>query len=454
MKRKLIYILTFVGLCLFTILSTPVSLAEAPSAPTGNIKITTDIKNNENTNLVDLDSVVTRLAFIEDEAGTKYFCLDADKWYPYGNPYSASEILNNPTTAWLLHNYYYNQQIIENENEETKYAITQLAIWAFTNPEKYGNLAVVQNNQIVLDLIAEANTHEDDLSAEEFMKQISLSLNPLSQKLSLSEDGMNYVAQVEKSFILPPSTVEFSLIEGLYFSYNGMNITNKVNVETIGNLKNISIDKSYLDSIYQQGIPIKIDLTSTLSGSFFVGVAYYTSDSRFQPLGTVENLTLEKNIEASAELLLEKEQPLGSIKLIKKEANSDKRLVGAEFALLDKDKKIIQTLTTDANGEIIFKDVPFGDYFVQETKAPLGYVKDDTLRPVTIDENSLNSTVQLTLDNQKELKLGKIKLVKKEKGSDKRLVGAEFALLDKDKKIIQTLTTDANGEIIFKDVPL
>ncbi|MDT2829303.1 SpaA isopeptide-forming pilin-related protein [Vagococcus carniphilus] len=446
MKKKILtgLILFFIGL--FVSIS-GVTYAEAiESSPTGTVKITTDLKNNENTNLSDLNSITTRLAYIEDEAGKKYFCLDADKWYPYGNYYSASEILKNPVTSWLLKNYYHSKNIISDQNAETQYAVTQLAIWAKTNPDKYNDSPVIKNNQIILDLMAEADTHANDLSAEDIMKNANLSLNPLSQKFKLSEDRLNYVAQLSKVPNEFLAMADYTSEDSLVFTYNNQNITEHVKVNGDNLVKNITVEKQFFDSIYQKGVPLKIDLAATIKASLFVGVAYYTENSSFQPLGSVENLVLDKKLEAHAEVLLDK----GAVQIKKIDKANKQPLANATFTLKDLAGNILETKTTDINGDIRFENLDFGNYIIEETVAPDGYNATNQIFNVTINEATPNLTYDLIVENDKKIEqLGNIKLTKLEDGTNKKLSGAEFALLDKDKKVIDKKTTDINGEIVF-----
>lgn len=450
MKKKSIVGIVLFIVGLFTTFGMTTFAESTQNNPTGNVKITTDIKNNTNTNLVDLDSIVTRLAYIEDENGAKYFCLDADKWYPYGNFYSASEILKNPITSWLLQNYYHLNQIISSQNEETRYAATQLAIWAITNPSKYADLPVITNNPIIMNLIAEANKHTNDLSAEEIIKRAEMALSPFSQRFKLSQDGSHYIAHLNTIPNDYLSSIEFLETSHFSFSYNGQDISKNITLKETENGQILSVDKLFFDSIYKYGVPLKIDLTSIIKGSFFVGIAYYTSDSRIQPLGSVENLTLEKSLAASAEIYLDR----GQLKINKIDGTTKKPLAGATFTLKDINQTLIGTKTTNENGEILFDNLDFGQYLLEETLAPSGYENKQQTFNVTIDEKTPNLVYQLTVENKKqEVLVGEIKLIKTDEKTNTRLNGAEFSLLDKDQKIIDMKVTDKNGEISFSKLP-
>ncbi len=74
-------------------------------------------------------------------------------------------------------------------------------------------------------------------------------------------------------------------------------------------------------------------------------------------------------------------------------------LADVEFQLIKKTAKpneyIIQTATTDANGEFTFENVPYNDYLIREVAAPTGYTKMSDFK-FKLDENT-------TLNKQPDL---------------------------------------------------
>ncbi|MGG0292387.1 SpaH/EbpB family LPXTG-anchored major pilin [Bacillus pacificus] len=104
----------------------------------------------------------------------------------------------------------------------------------------------------------------------------------------------------------------------------------------------------------------------------------------------------------------------GSITLTKVDEKDNKKLEGAEFQLLDKNgneliidgKPVVGT--TDENGIITWSKLPYGEYQIRETKAPIYEEKDGTKKsyqllrepiPVTIDAD--HKKVELTVKNNK-----------------------------------------------------
>jgi LPXTG-motif cell wall-anchored protein len=84
------------------------------------------------------------------------------------------------------------------------------------------------------------------------------------------------------------------------------------------------------------------------------------------------------------------------------EADHNVLLKGATFTLHRKvgsSWKLINTLTTDINGQIVFDKLKSGDYMLEETVAPTGYELDSTKIPVTI--NSTNKNIAHKATNKK-----------------------------------------------------
>ncbi len=150
----------------------------------------------------------------------------------------------------------------------------------------------------------------------------------------------------------------------------------------------------------------------------------------------------------------------GSIALTKL-GDGDQPLAGAEFTLCGADGNPVEGFdpqTSGADGKVAFTDVPYGDYQIVETKAPVGYA------PLTIDKVSLRDgntdVVEGTLDlgDKRDTAQGSLTLTKcaaeHEGGSTVVMSGIEFQVLDSKGNLIDTQTTDDNGKATFANLPL
>ena len=82
-------------------------------------------------------------------------------------------------------------------------------------------------------------------------------------------------------------------------------------------------------------------------------------------------------------------------------------LTGGEFVLKDESGNVIQTGTTNENGEFIFRGLKPGTYTIQQTKEPKGYIINNNIYRFkmrndgkTVDENS-GEEIQIIIENEK-----------------------------------------------------
>ena len=170
---------------------------------------------------------------------------------------------------------------------------------------------------------------------------------------------------------------------------------------------------------------------------------------------TVENtqnyvVTAGESATATANTNLKINTNISSIEVQKISENTKMPLEGVKFELY-KDEKLIDTKSTNKDGIIKFENLYPGSYILKETETNKRYVLDE--EPVNINvEYSENK--KLIISNK--AKTGNIKIMKVDKDNNEiRLSGVEFELYDKEEdKMIGNYTTDENGEIFIKDLPI
>lgn len=161
-------------------------------------------------------------------------------------------------------------------------------------------------------------------------------------------------------------------------------------------------------------------------------------------------------------------------------------LIGAEFDIIANEdikdpadgtvkyKKgtVVQHLITSGNdGSVVANSLPLGSYAVKETKAPKGYVLNETPQVVTL--KYVNQTVELVSEKasftNERTKL-EVNVNKESKETKNKLEGAQFGLYSKDgisitkmkdgaitletlvkpDALIETATTDESGKVTFE----
>ncbi|KRN89569.1 hypothetical protein IV53_GL001247 [Ligilactobacillus ceti DSM 22408] len=134
-----------------------------------------------------------------------------------------------------------------------------------------------------------------------------------------------------------------------------------------------------------------------------------------------------------------------------------KPLLGAKFTLINKnDPKINFEATTDVNGQLEFKDVPFGRYILKEVKAPTGFeqILNQAGQEIVVSDKPL---AQIEIKN-KPIKRD-VSLKKIDTDTHKPLAGVEFGIFEKDlvtnkvaTKPIQKAKSNLQGLVEFKDI--
>ncbi|HFJ9319376.1 TPA: SpaA isopeptide-forming pilin-related protein [Bacillus tropicus] len=161
---------------------------------------------------------------------------------------------------------------------------------------------------------------------------------------------------------------------------------------------------------------------------------------------------IEVVVEANkvVQVQVENAKELGSLQVIKKDAESGKVLEGAEFKLKNEAGQVVgETKTTNKDGVVKFENLVPGKYTLEETKAPEGYKAVE----VTVEVNVLaNEVVKQEVMNEKLT--GQFEIVKVDANDKTKLLsGAEFEVY-KDGKKVAELKTDESGKVMSPKLPL
>ena len=170
--------------------------------------------------------------------------------------------------------------------------------------------------------------------------------------------------------------------------------------------------------------------------------------------------------------------PTGNFTIVKVDKeNPNTRLPGAIFNLnsTEAGHAVIQKVTTNANGEAEFKEIPAGKYLLTEIQAPADYQNPKEYYTVQVTENNGKFEVSIEplrnldesggyvfqITNTKTQTAGNFTIVKVDKEvTTKKLTGAQFTLTalnengEPASEPDYEKTTDANGEAKFENVPL
>ena len=158
----------------------------------------------------------------------------------------------------------------------------------------------------------------------------------------------------------------------------------------------------------------------------------------------------------------------GSVYVVKTaEGAPNANLSGAEFSVyadvdgngeFDPETDTLFGKLEYADKEYSLSDLPVGGYFLHEDKSPEGYTADDGYYYFKLTEDG--ERVEVTNTNHKDAgfvnkkQSGSLRIIKVEKGTDKRLEGATFCIKDENGQVVAEGKTDKNGEIFFDDLPV
>lgn len=173
---------------------------------------------------------------------------------------------------------------------------------------------------------------------------------------------------------------------------------------------------------------------------------------------TPQQAVIKSNDVAVVEFL---NQPLGSLQIIKKDANTREPLEGVQFMVTKTNGAVVGNgtgvFTTDADGKIIINGLePEMTVIIKEVRAKDGYLLDDTPKQATIKSNEV-TTVEFL--NQP---LGGLRIVKLDSVTKQPLEGVQFKVTYDDGSYVPDeggklssngiYRTDKNGEILISDI--
>jgi len=213
---------------------------------------------------------------------------------------------------------------------------------------------------------------------------------------------------------------------------------------TNNNTSNVSYQVSG-NNIVVKGLKASTGNTISFNKAGLSGSSYVYGASGYQNLfvvGNTPSVSCKINVNVKAAV------KYGTLKVIKVEKdNTEVRIPGVVFEIYDSNNKLVDTITTDKNGEASIKLV-VGSYKVKETITGEEYVLNDNPVSVTLTENQIKT---MTFENEKKIQYGNLKIVKVDKDTNAKLSGVVFEIYNYNtNKLVDTITTDKNGEASIK----
>ena len=124
-------------------------------------------------------------------------------------------------------------------------------------------------------------------------------------------------------------------------------------------------------------------------------------------------------------------------------------LAGVEFGLLKDDEFLVAVAQSDAKGIVTFEKIPCGKYTIREVQPLPGYLLNDTVVHLTVDNTFANPSEPLAVIENHPIEVILHKIDK----DNKPLPGAIFGLFDSDGFLCMTALSDVTGTVKFSYVP-
>ena len=147
-------------------------------------------------------------------------------------------------------------------------------------------------------------------------------------------------------------------------------------------------------------------------------------------------------------LELENKLKRGNLKIKKIDFDTKIPIKDTEFIIM-KDEKIIYQGRTNVDGIIELNDLVYGIYKIKEVMASNGYLLNEMIYEVNIDDE--NKDVYIEIEN--ELKKGKLVIRKLDSSNGRVISNVEFVIM-RDNEVIYEGVTNEYGEIEIDNLPL
>lgn len=145
----------------------------------------------------------------------------------------------------------------------------------------------------------------------------------------------------------------------------------------------------------------------------------------------------------------------GQIQLEKRDSENDNLLKDAEYTIYRDAalQDVVEVLVTNEQGTASSKTLPLGTYYIKESKAPVGYLMNESVYTVNLNYKDQNTKVVIeNLGVHDQVIKGKIQIVKVEQDQQTPIQGAVFTVKDSNGTVIQELTTDKDGFAFTDDL--
>lgn len=337
----------------------------------------------------------------------------------------------------------------------------------FTNEKKKGQIKVIkvdkEHNEIKLEGVTFQVLDENNKVIQTIITDKNGEAT--TKRLPIDETYKVKETKTQETYILSNEVKTVTLQENQITNITFENLKKK------GNLSVVKIDKDnkklgiggvVFDLFSEEFNKVIGNYTTDVNGNISV------KDLRIGGYSLIEkitnkwyNLTDNKDVEIkwkeTTSVEVENELKKGQIKVIKVDKdNNEVKLAGVTFNVIDSNGTILESITTDKNGEATTHKYPVRDFeklTLKEVETQKDYVLSDTPQTIELKENEIT-----TIKFENEKIKGKIQINKTSANDNKltgdkagtKLEGAKFEIYDAKGKLVDTLITNKDGKAISK----
>ena len=344
--------------------------------------------------------------------------------------------------------YKFNDKINETYEITFKTKITDESVF-YTNGKK-----IVKNNAEITGDVIPPNV------STEAKREIENSVIKKSADYQWGNDYIDWNVVINSNSIsMGNVTIEDDLQEGLELDTTSIELYKQI-LDSNGNLVKGDIVELNENSVKYDTNTRKFifNFPGKVSSSYLLTFRTNVVDKSKSPFTNKVNFKGEKTSENSTSDSVDVEfqsggggavGTRGSITVTKVDKETQVKLKGAKFNLLDKYKNVIVTGETNEIGEVKFDKIKFDiPYYVEEISAPEGYlINEDNIQEFKIESSSGVKNIAYKFENTR-IK-GDLELLKLDENNNP-LKGAEFTIYDAVDKGVTKGTTDENGVVKFE----
>ena len=343
---------------------------------------------------------VTYVEYINEGNHYPAYCMDKTKVGAETNSYNVSiEGAVNDVRLWrrIINGYPYKSiQELGVANAQEAFTATKQAIYCYihgNNPSDYG--AIGEAGQRTLNAMHTIINNAQNSKESKISSTIKINKNSDSWKQD--ENEKNYVSKV------------YSVSAGANIQ-NYKIILSRKNNQDIGGIKLTDINNKTKTEFspnekFKILVPIK-EMKET--GNFELKVEAKISTKPvlygIAPNSSYQDYALTGATYEDGTGNIQDEYFKNETKIIilKQDEDTNEKLEGVEFELLDENKNVVYNgLKTDKDGKINIENIVPGRYYIKETNTKDGYLRFEDL--IKIDIN-LNEQMTVTVNNKKEEK--------------------------------------------------